>query len=154
MGVSTDPFAVPGASVVPERPVRLPGGAVGLAGVSDIRRVDEAWIALLWVREGERLVSFRAAASPAGPPPEPPAVRLLPSLAGALSGWILEADGRQQLGLRAAAPPDAARAWDGPLSLLAWIGWEPARAAGVGPDELAQVALEGFVRSVEGLARP
>ena len=116
---------------------------------------DGWWLALLWVEDERGVISFRDVAPRAGPPPEPPATRLGPSLAGSLSGMILEDAGRLQFRLAVATPPDDPRKpWDCPLAVLAGIRWEPMRAATMRPNELAQAALEGFRRSVEGLARP
>jgi hypothetical protein len=116
---------------------------------------DGWWVALLWVLDGDGVVSFRDVASAAGPPPEPPAMRLGPSLAGSLSGMILEADGRLQFRLAPATQPeDPNRPWDVPLAVLAAVRWEPMRAATLRPNELADAVLSGFARSVEGLSRP
>jgi hypothetical protein len=116
---------------------------------------DGWWVALLWVVDDEGVVSFREVAPSAGPPPEPPARRLGPSLAGSLSGMILEDGGRLQFRLAlATVPDDPLRPWDTPVAVLAGIRWEPMRAATLRPNELAEAVLTGFGRSVESLARP
>lgn len=144
---------VPGPSVVDEAVVRAPGGDLR-AGVSETRDLEGWWLALLWVADDEGVVPFRRVASRAGPPADPPLARLGPGVAGALSGWILEEDGRQQLRLRlGVGPVDASRPWEAPLLVVAGIRWEPMRAATATPDALARVALDAFVRSVEGLGR-
>jgi hypothetical protein len=113
------------------------------------------WVAPLWVTDDDGLVTFRDVGPLGGPPPGPPAARLGPSLAGSLSGMILEEDGRLQLKVVPASPPlDPARPWDAPLVLLVAIRFEPARAAAMGANELADAVLAGFRRSVEALGHP
>ena len=91
----------------------------------------------------------------AGPPPDPPLARLGPALAGALSGLILEEDGRLQLRLGAVIPPlDPERPWRGPALVRLALRWEPARAAVLREADLASEALGGFRRGIEALARP
>ena len=98
---------------------------------------------------------FRDVAPAAGPPPDPPLARLGPALAGALSGLILEDAGRLQLRLGLVAPPDdPTRPWRAPLAVRAAFRFEPARAATMRPNELAETVLAGFRRAVEGLSRP
>ncbi len=116
---------------------------------------DGWWLAVLWVTDAEGVVSFRDVAPAAGPPPEPPLLRLGPSLAGALSGLILEEDGRLAIRLVPVAPPDDAdRPWRCPLAVRAAFRWEPALAATIPPNQLADRVLGAFRQSVEGLARP
>lgn len=112
------------------------------------------WIALMWVADDEGVVSFRDVAPAAGPPPEPPLGRLGPALSGALSGLILEDAGRLQLRVGALVPPDdPERPWRAPLAVRAAFRFEPARAATMRPNELAETVLAAFRRSVERLAR-
>ncbi len=119
------------------------------------REVEGWWLSLLWVAEGGELAEFRDLASSAGPPAGPPLLRLGPAFAGALSGLILEEDGRQQLRLRPGQPPaDETRPWEAPLAVLAALRFEPARAATMRPNELGQAVLVAFRRGVEALARP
>ena len=109
----------------------------------------------MWVVDDDGVVSFRDVASPAGPPPDPPLARLGPALAGALSGLILEDAGRLQLRVAGLVPPDdATRPWRAPLAIRAAFRFEPARAAAMRPNELAETVLAAFRRAVEGLARP
>ena len=76
-------------------------------------------------------------------------------LVGALSGLILEDDGRLQMRLGLIAPPDdPARPWRVPLALRLAFRFEPARAMAMRPNELAETVLAGFVRAIEGLGRP
>ena len=90
-----------------------------------------------------------------GPPPEPPLARLGPRLSGGLSGFVLEEDGRQQLRLRLPVPPDdRGHPWSAPLVVQLAVRWEPARAATMTPDALADVALAAFRRAVEAVHRP
>jgi hypothetical protein len=116
---------------------------------------DGWWAAMLWVTDDDGIVTFRDVAPLGGPPPGPPAARLGPSLAGSLSGMILEEESRLQLKVAPVAPPpEAARPWDAPLVVLVAIRFEPLRAAAMGANELADAVLAGFRRSVEALARP
>lgn len=112
------------------------------------------WTAMLWVAERDLLVAFVDLAPAAGPPPEPPLARLGPSLAGGLSGLILEDAGRLQLRLGLAVPPsDPERPWRCPAVVRAAFRWEPARAAAMRENALAQDVLTAFRRSIEGLGR-
>ena len=114
--------------------------------------MDEWWTAMLWVAEGNDLVQFVDLAPAAGPPPDPPLARLGPSLAGGLSGLILEDAGRLQIRLGLAVPPaDAERPWRTPAVVRAAFRWEPARAAAMRPNALAQEVLTAFRRAAEGL---
>lgn len=115
---------------------------------------DGWWMALLWVVDEAGVVSFRDVAPPAGPPPDPPIARLGSSLSGALSGLILEDAGRLQLRVGALAPPDdQTRPWRAPLAVRAAFRFEPARAATMRPNELAETVLSAFRRAVERLGR-
>ena len=116
---------------------------------------DDWWLGVLWVQDHEGVISFRDVAPAAGPPPDPPLGRLGPSIAGALSGLIREDGGRLSIRLGLLVPPDDAdRPWRCPLAIRAGFQWEPARAATMQPNALAQEVLVAFSRSVEGLARP
>ncbi len=115
---------------------------------------DGWWMTLLWVADDDGVVSFRDVGSAAGPPPEPPLARLGPALAGALSGLILEDAGRLQLRVGGlVAPDDPARPWRAPLAVRAAFRFEPARAAAMRPNELAETVLAAFRRAVERLGR-
>jgi hypothetical protein len=115
---------------------------------------DDWWMSLLWVADDAGLVPFRDLGPAAGPPPDPPAGRLGMLIAGGLSGLILEDDGRLQIRLGAVAPgEDAERPWSAPAIVRAAFRWEPARAAVMRPNELANEVLTAFRRAVEGLAR-
>lgn len=116
---------------------------------------DGWWLSLMWVTDADGVVSFRDVAPAAGPPPDPPLARLGPALAGALSGLILEDAGRLQLRVAAlVSPDDPARPWRAPLAVRTAFRFEPARAATMRPNELAETVLAAFRRSVEGLHRP
>ena len=116
---------------------------------------DGWWLAILWVTDDEGVISMRDLAPAAGPPPDPPLVRLGPSLAGALSGLILEDAGRLSIRVATVVPADdPSRPWRVPAAIRAAFRWEPARAATLGENELADMVLAGFRRSVEGLSRP
>ncbi len=67
---------------------------------------DGWWLAVAWVTDDDGVVSFRDVAPAAGPPPDPPLGRLGPAVSGALSGLILEDDGKLQMRLGLIAPPD------------------------------------------------
>ena len=114
---------------------------------------DGWWMALMWVVDDEGVVSFRDVAPPAGPPPDPPLGRLGPALSGALSGLILEDAGRLQLRVGGLVPPDdLERPWRAPLAVRVAFRFEPARAATMRPNELAETVLAAFGRAVERLA--
>lgn len=116
---------------------------------------DGWWLAILWVADDEGIISFRQVAPAAGPPPEPPLLRLGPAMSGALSGMILEENGRLSVRLNVVAPPDdASRPWLSPLAIRAGFKWEPMRAATMRPNEIAEMVLAAFRRSIEGLSRP
>jgi hypothetical protein len=105
-------------------------------------------------RRSDGVIPFPTAPD-SGPPADPPLARLGPAVAGALSGLILEDAGRLQLRLGAVVPPDDPdRPWRAPLVIRAAFRFEPARAATMRPNELAETVLAGFRRAVEGLHRP
>jgi hypothetical protein len=146
---------VPGPSFLRELAVSVHGRQLR-AGMGRPSRVDGGWwVALCWVADENGVISFRDAAPSAGPPPDPPAMRLGPSLAGSLSGLVLEEGGRLQFRVApASAPDDPRRPWECPLAVLVAIRPEPLRAATMRPDELAEAVLAGFRRSVEGMSHP
>jgi hypothetical protein len=116
---------------------------------------DGWWLAILWVTDDTGLVDFRQVAPAAGPPPDPPLARLGPAISGALSGLILEDDGRLQMRLGLIQPPDRDdRPWLTPLAVRSAFRFEPARVAAMRPNELAETVLTGFRQAVEGLHRP
>lgn len=116
---------------------------------------DGWWLAVLWVVDDAGVVAFSDLAPPAGPPPDPPLARLGPAISGRLSGLILEDAGRLQMRLGLIQPPDDPdRPWRVPLAIRAAFRFEPARAATMRPNELAETVLDGFRRSVEGLRKP
>jgi hypothetical protein len=101
------------------------------------------------------VLTFRDLAPKAGPPAEPPLARLGPAISGALSGLILEDAGRLQMRLGLIKPPDRPdRPWLAPVAVRAAFRFEPARAATMSVNELAETVLTGFRRGVEGLSRP
>ena len=116
---------------------------------------DGWWLAILWVLDADGVIPFRDLAPAGGPPAEPPLLRLGPALAGELSGWILEEDGRLAIRLAVVAPPDdASRPWFAPAAMRLAIKFEPLRAAATLPNALAQVVLTAAGRALERLARP
>ena len=150
-----DRLPLPGPSFLREHEVRI-GERLLRAGMTRPSDAPDGWwLTLLWVADAEGVVSFRDVAPTAGPPPDPPLVRLGPALAGAMSGLILEDAGRLQLRVGALVPPDdQTRPWRAPLAVRAAFRFEPARAAAMRPNELAETVLAAFRRSVEGLHRP
>jgi hypothetical protein len=115
---------------------------------------DGWWLAIAWVADDGGVVSFVDLAPAAGPRPEPPLARLGPSLAGALSGLILEAAGRLCIRLATvAAAEDPTRPWRGPAAIRTAFRWEPMRAAAMRPNELAETVLSALRRSLEALGR-
>ena len=115
---------------------------------------DDWWTAVLWVAGDDGLATFAELAPAAGPPPDPPLARLGPSLAGGLSGLILEDAGRLQIRLGLVMPPeDPERPWRCPAVVRAAFRFEPARAATLRGNALASEVLTAFRRAIEGLAR-
>lgn len=153
--VVPDRLPHPGPSFLREQEIRV-GERVLHAGMArPTEGPDDWWLGVLWVTDAEGVVSFRDVAPAGGPPPEPPLARLGPALAGSLSGLIREEDGRLAIRLTPVVPPDdTTRPWRCPLAVRAAFRWEPARAATMRPNELAEEVLSGFRRSVAGLARP
>jgi len=116
---------------------------------------DGWWLAVAWVADEEGIVPFTDLAPAAGPRPEPPLGRLGPSLAGALSGMILEDEGRLSIRLATVVPAeDPSRPWRVPAAVRTAFRWEPMRAAAMRPNELAETVLAAFRRSVDALGRP
>jgi hypothetical protein len=116
--------------------------------------VEDWWTTILWVVDDDGLATFVELAPAAGPPTDPPLARLGPSIAGGLSGLILEDAGRLQIRLGLVIPPeDAERPWRCPAVVRVGFRWEPARAATLRPNELASEVLTAFGRAIEGLGR-
>jgi hypothetical protein len=150
-----DRLPPPGPSFLREHEVRVGDRLLraGMARPSDAP--DGWWLALLWVADDTGVVSFRDVAPAGGPPPEPPLARLGPSLSGGLSGLILEDGGRLQVRVAPLVPADdETRPWRAPLAVRAAFRFEPARAAAMRPNELAETVLAAFRRAVESLSRP
>jgi hypothetical protein len=149
-----DRLPPPGPSFLREHEVHV-GDRILQAGMARPSETPDGWwMALMWVADDEGVVSFRDVAPAAGPPPDPPLGRLGPALSGALSGLILEDAGRLQLRVGGLVPPDdPERPWRAPLAVRAAFRFEPARAATMRPNELAETVLAAFRRAVERLAR-
>jgi hypothetical protein len=144
----------PGPSFLREQEVRVGDRAFRAGMARPIDAPDGWWLALMWVADDDGVVSFRDVAPAAGPPPDPPLARLGPALSGALSGLILEDAGRLQVRVASLVPPDdPERPWRAPLAIRAGFRFEPARAAAMRPNELAETVLAGFRRAVERLGR-
>ena len=145
----------PGPSYLREQDVRIGDRLLHPGMGRPVDGPDDWWLAVLWVADSEGVVSFVDVAPAAGPPPGPPLLRLGPSLAGSLSGMIREEDGRLAIRLVPLVPPeDGTRPWRCPLAVRAGFRWEPALAATMGGNQLADQVLAGFRRSVEALHRP
>ena len=150
-----DRLPPPGPSFARELTVRL-GESVFRAGIArPTEAPDGWWLAILWVVDDAGVISFRQAAPLAGPPADPPLARLGPAISGALSGLILEDGGRLQMRLGLIKPPEQSdRPWLAPLAVRAAFRFEPARAATMSANALAETVLAAFRRAVEGLHRP
>ena len=150
-----DRLPSPGPSFLREQDVRLGDRGFGAGLAKPTTGPDDWWLGVLWVSDDDGIVSFRDVAPAAGPPPEPPLLRLGPSLAGALSGLILEEDGRLAIRLTPVVPPDdPARPWRCPLAIRTAFRFEPALVQTIRPNDLAEQVLSGFRRAVESLHRP
>jgi hypothetical protein len=150
-----DRLPPPGPSYLREQVIRV-GDQTLRAGMGrPTEAPDGWWLTVVWVADDDGVVSFRDVAPTAGPPPDPPLARLGPGISGALSGLILEDAGRLQMRLGLIAPPDdPTRPWRAPLAIRAAFRFEPARAATMRPNELAETVLAAFQRAIEGLHRP
>ena len=150
-----DRLPPPGPSFLREHEVRIGDRALRAGMARPSEAPDGWWMALMWVTDDDGVVSFRDVAPASGPPPDPPLARLGPALAGALSGFILEDAGRLQMRVGMLVPPDdPERTWRAPLAVRAAFRFEPARAATMRANELADTVLAAFRRSVEALHRP
>jgi hypothetical protein len=145
----------PGPSFVREQPIRVSDRTFRLGMARPSEAPDGWWLAVLWVTDDDGVVSFTNVAPSAGPPPDPPLGRLGPGVSGALSGLILEDAGRLQMRLGLVAPPDdPTRPWRAPLAIRAAFRFEPARAATMRSNELAETVVTGFRQAIEGLHMP
>jgi hypothetical protein len=151
MGESLPP---PGPSFLREHEVRIRDRTYRAGMSRPTMADDDWWLAVVWVADDQGVISFRDVAPAAGPPPDPPLIRLGPALAGALSGLILEENGRLAIRLGPVVPPDdPTRPWRVPLAVRAAFKFEPLRAATMRQNELAETVLAAFRQSVEGLSR-
>ena len=148
-----DRLPPPGPSFLRPQAIRL-GAESGHVGLTRPTTLDGWWLSVLWVADDRGVCQFRDLAPAAGPPPEPPLLRLGPAMAGALSGLIAEEDGRRAIRLAPVAPPeDPTRPWRMPAIVRAALKFEPLRASTMRETELADAVLGAFRRAVEGLAR-
>ena len=107
------------------------------------------------VTDDDGVVSFCDVAPASGPPPDPPLARLGPALSGALSGFSSKMPADSRCGSRMLVPPDdPEQTWLAPLAVRRGFRFEPARAATMRANELADTVLGAFRRSVEALHRP
>lgn len=150
-----DRLPPPGPSYLREQPIRIAGRSFRAGMGRPSEAPDGWWMAVMWVADDEGVIGFREVAPDAGPPPDPPLARLGPAVGGALSGLILEDGGRLQMRLGMIAPADdPTRPWRAPLAIRAAFRFEPARAATMRPNEVAETVLAAFRRAVEGLHKP
>jgi hypothetical protein len=150
-----DRLPLPGPSFLKEHEVVV-GERTYRAGMTRPSEAPDGWwLGILWVADDEAVIPFRDVAPAAGPPPDPPLARLGPAVSGALSGFILEDDGRLQMRLGLVVPPDdPTRPWRTPAAIRAGFRFEPAWAATRTQNALAEAVLQAFARSIEGLHRP
>jgi hypothetical protein len=149
-----DRFPPPGPSWLREQAIRI-GARPGHVALTRPSELDGWWLGVLWVADADGIVRFRELAPASGPPVDPPLARLGQAFAGALSGLILEEDGRLAIRLAPVAPlDDPARPWTMPAVIRAAFRFEPLRVATMGDTELGGAVLTGFRRAVERLARP
>jgi hypothetical protein len=150
-----DRLPLPGPSFLREHALEASGRTLRAGLTRPTTAEDEWWLAIAWVADDDGVVSFVDLAPAAGPRPEPPLALLGPSLAGALSGLILEDAGRLCIRLATVVPAeDPTRPWRVPAAVRTAFRWEPMRAAAMPPNELAETVLSSFRRSVEALSRP
>lgn len=150
-----DRLPVPGISYIKEEPVALRDGTSLRSGMTNPSVMDDDWwLTNLWVGDDEGVAVALSVAPAAGPPPGTPLEALGPRIAGALSGLIAEAGGRQQIRLRMPPADDESRPWERPLICAVAIQWDPVRAALMTRNRLARELLRGFAAAVEALGRP
>lgn len=159
-----DPAGASAAARIPARPSYLRERAlrIGPAGAERTLQLgmdrpslspDGWWTALAWARDDLGVVSCLDVAPGAGPPPEPPLLRMGPAFAGALAGLVAEVDGRQALRLRLPEPDEPDHPWRRPLILQIALRWDPVRAATMTPNQLAAESLTAFARAVQAAGR-
>ena len=145
----------PGPSFLREQELRIHDRAFRIGMSRPTSTGDGWWLAIVWAVDDEGVIPFRDLAPVSGPPAEPPLLRLGPSLAGELSGWILEEDGRLAIRLNVVSPPDdPGRPWLAPAAMRLAIKFEPLRAAATPANALAETVLIATRRALERLARP
>jgi hypothetical protein len=150
-----DRLPVPGISYIKEESVSLRDGTHLRAGMTNPSVMeDDWWLTNLWAGDDEGVALALRVAPAAGPPPGTPLEALGPRIAGALSGLIAEAGGRQQIRLRMPPAQDESRPWERPLICAVAIQWDPVRAALMTRNQLARELLRGFAAAVEALGRP
>ena len=149
-----DRLPLPGPSYLKELPVLVGGRTYRLGMARPSEAPDGWWLAILWLADDEAVIPFTDLAPGGGPPPDPPLGRVGPAVSGALSGMILEDDGRLQMRIATVVPaenPD--RPWRVPVALRVAFRFEPARAATMRPNELAETVQDAFGRALAGLGR-
>ena len=112
---------------------------------------DGWWLAVLWVADDDGVLSFQDLAPTGGPPPEPPLLLLGPTVAGNLSGMILEENNRLSVRLGPIVPPDdPARPWRVPAAIRAAFRWEPARGRRCARTNWPGPVADAFARADRG----
>src|SRR5438552_12268073 len=137
---------LPGRDGAPDRPIQL---GMDRPSISP----DGWWIALAWARDDAGIVSCLDIAPRSGPPPGPPLLRMGPTFAGALAGFVAEVGGRRALRLRVPEAADVGRPWDRPLILQIALTWNPVRGATMARNHLAAEVLGAFVGAVVSSGR-
>ena len=151
---------VPGPSYVRERAVRLhagpsdPGDPVQIGMGHPSQTDDGWWLTHLWVFDADGIIDTLRIAPRSGPPPGPPLAVIGPAFAGAMAGFIGEADGRRLVRLKLHPAADESRPWERPLIVQLAVRWDPMRVATMRPNELAGEVVEAFARAVDAAGRP
>lgn len=150
-----DRLPLPGPSYLRDQPVRI-GVRTFTAGMARPSEAPDGWwLAVAWVVDDAGVIEFEEVAPGAGPPADPPLARLGPAMSGHLAGLILEDAGRLQMRLGLIQPPERPdRPWRAPLAVRMAFRFEPARAATMTANGLAETVLTAFRRAIEGLHRP
>jgi hypothetical protein len=146
-------------SYLRERTVRLgrtgeTGRVVQVGMARPTTAPDGWWTAVAWAHDEAGIVSCLDVAPLAGPPPDPPLLRMGPAFAGALAGLVAEVEGRQAVRLRLPEAQDPGRPWDRPLILQIALQWDAVRAATMTPNALAAEALGAFAHAIQAAASP
>lgn len=148
----------PGASYLKLRPIRLsayPDAAVQAGMSPPATMPDGWWVTLVWAQDAEGVVSCRAIAPVAGPPPISPLERLGVLMTNGLGDLLAVEEGRSCLKLRLLGEaPDVREPWRRPLALQVAAKWDSVRVATMTGAKVAEAALDAFARAIEVTHRP